>query len=104
MAIRRTTRLLAHAPNIHVVRPKLSSPHLFLCLPSPPHTRRPPQFYEHDLRSQMLNQAFNTKPYNDFDGASFLIHYHGPKPHEYLSFLETGKCDFYSVCEQGFLR
>ncbi|KAG2452983.1 hypothetical protein HYH02_002320 [Chlamydomonas schloesseri] len=62
------------------------------------------KFYEHDLRSQMLNQAFNTKPYNDFDGASFLIHYHGPKPHEYLSFLETGKCDFYSVCEQGFLR
>ncbi|KAG2482987.1 hypothetical protein HYH03_018113 [Edaphochlamys debaryana] len=62
------------------------------------------KFYEKDLRSQMLNQAFNTKPYNDFDAASFLVHFHGPKPHEYLSFLETGKCDFYSVCEQGILR
>ncbi|EFJ43295.1 hypothetical protein VOLCADRAFT_106875 [Volvox carteri f. nagariensis] len=62
------------------------------------------KFYEHDLRSQMLNQAFNTKPYNDFDPNSFLVHFHGPKPHEYLSFVETGKCDFYSVCEQGFLK
>ncbi|GLC41858.1 hypothetical protein PLESTM_001258700 [Pleodorina starrii] len=62
------------------------------------------KFYEHDLRNQMLNQAFNTKPYNDFDPNSFLIHFHGPKPHEYLSYLDTGKCDFYSVCEQGFLK
>ncbi|GFR46701.1 hypothetical protein Agub_g8320 [Astrephomene gubernaculifera] len=62
------------------------------------------KFYEHDLRSQMLNQAFNTKPYNDFDPLSYLIHYHGPKPHEYLSYLDTGVCDFYNVCEQGFLK
>ncbi len=52
----------------------------------------------------MLSQAFNTKPYNDFDPNSFLIHYHGPKPHEYLSYLDTGKCDFFSLCEQAFLR
>ncbi len=52
----------------------------------------------------MLNQAFNTKPYNDFDPASFLVHFHGPKPHEYLAFLDSGQCEFFNVCEQGVLR
>ena len=62
------------------------------------------QFYEHDLRKRMMSQAFNTKPYNDFDNASYIVHFHGPKPHEFVKFLETGKCDFYQVCEQGFLK
>ena len=37
------------------------------------------QFYERDLRARMLSQAFNTKPYNDFDGQAFVVHFHGPK-------------------------
>lgn len=71
---------------------------------TPPGGNPFPQFYEADLRSQMLNQAFNTKPYNDFDPASFLVHFHGPKPHEYLAFLDSGQCEFFNVCEQGVLR
>ncbi|KAG2487834.1 hypothetical protein HYH03_013551 [Edaphochlamys debaryana] len=61
------------------------------------------KFYEFDLRSHMLSQAFNTKPYNPFDPASFLIHFHGPKPHDYLELLQTGKCDFGPICERGIL-
>ncbi len=51
----------------------------------------------------MLSQSFNTKPYNGFDPNSFIVHYHGPKPHDYANWLATGKCDFYTVCETGYM-
>ncbi|KAG2499755.1 hypothetical protein HYH03_002687 [Edaphochlamys debaryana] len=62
------------------------------------------KFYESDLKSRMLSQAFNTKPYNPYDPGAFIVHFHGPKPHEFLSFLTTGKCDFFTVCEAAFLN
>ncbi|MEW5310172.1 MAG: hypothetical protein WDW38_001993 [Sanguina aurantia] len=62
------------------------------------------QFYEAELRAQMLPQAFNAKPYNDFIEDASILHFHGPKPHEYLKYLETGDCAFYYVCEVGFLK
>ncbi|GIL81751.1 hypothetical protein Vretimale_1367 [Volvox reticuliferus] len=62
------------------------------------------KFYETDLRGRMLSQVFNTKPYNAFDPNAFIVHFHGPKPHELLSFITTGKCDFFTVCESSFLN
>ncbi len=42
--------------------------HSYLTYPAPSPAPTPaPQYYESDLRAQMLNQAFNTKPYNAFD-------------------------------------
>ncbi|GIL68281.1 hypothetical protein Vafri_21570 [Volvox africanus] len=61
------------------------------------------KFYEADLRSRMLSQVFNTKPYKPFDPNAFIVHFHGPKPHDLLSFITTGKCDFFSLCESAFL-
>eukprot|EP00798_Chlamydomonas_sp_ICE-L_P015288 gene15288-21372_t len=56
------------------------------------------------LKEKVLDQKYNSKPYNDQIGNAVIVHYHGPKPHEYLAYLETGKCDFYWLCEQAFLR
>jgi hypothetical protein len=52
----------------------------------------------------MLSQAFNSKTYNAYDPAAFIVHFHGPKPHELLAFLTSGKCDFFTVCESSFLK
>ncbi|KAG2430860.1 hypothetical protein HXX76_009834 [Chlamydomonas incerta] len=60
------------------------------------------KFYEADLRGRMLNQLFNAKPYSTFDNAAYILHFHGPKPHEYAAYLNTGQCDFKGLCEKAF--
>ena len=45
------------------------------------------QFYEAELRSHLLPQAFNSKPYNGYTDDAAIVHFHGPKPHEYLQYL-----------------
>ncbi|KAG2483042.1 hypothetical protein HYH03_018071 [Edaphochlamys debaryana] len=59
-------------------------------------------FYEKDLRERVLPSAFNSKPYNSWDPASYIVHFHGPKPHEYSTFLTGGHCDFANLCERAF--
>ncbi|GFR48373.1 hypothetical protein Agub_g10263 [Astrephomene gubernaculifera] len=59
------------------------------------------KFYEVDLRANMLSQAFNAKPYSAFDPAAFILHFHGPKPHDYASYLRDGKCEFRNLCEKS---
>ncbi|PNH02132.1 hypothetical protein TSOC_011920 [Tetrabaena socialis] len=63
-------------------------------------------FYEADLRgSPMLPQSFNTKPYGPRDPAAFIVHFHGPKPHELLAYLAGGgKCEFRALCAKSFRR
>eukprot|EP00198_Chlamydomonas_reinhardtii_P011415 XP_001700752.1 predicted protein [Chlamydomonas reinhardtii] len=60
------------------------------------------KFYESDLRGRMLNQLFNAKPYSTFDPSAYLLHFHGPKPHEYAAYLNTGQCEFKGLCEKAF--
>ncbi|KAG2445065.1 hypothetical protein HYH02_008932 [Chlamydomonas schloesseri] len=60
------------------------------------------KFYESDLRGRMLNQLFNAKPYSTFDASAYILHFHGPKPHEYAAYLNTGQCDFKGLCEKAF--
>jgi hypothetical protein len=62
------------------------------------------QFYEKDLRQRMLDPVFNTKPYNPFEQLTFILHFHGPKPLDLLNFVTTGKCDFFTICENAFLK
>ncbi|KAG2449205.1 hypothetical protein HYH02_005952 [Chlamydomonas schloesseri] len=62
------------------------------------------KFYEKDLRQRMLDPTFNTKPYNPFEQLTFILHFHGPKPMDLLNFVTTGKCDFFTVCENAFLN
>ncbi|KXZ50966.1 hypothetical protein GPECTOR_14g21 [Gonium pectorale] len=62
------------------------------------------KFYEADLRARLLKPAFNAKPYGAHDPNAFIVHFHGPKPHELLAFLASGKCDFFTVCESAFLN
>ena len=50
----------------------------------------------------MLNQLFNAKPYSTFDPSAYLLHFHGPKPHEYAAYLNTGQCEFKGLCEKAF--
>ncbi|KXZ42749.1 hypothetical protein GPECTOR_120g416 [Gonium pectorale] len=61
------------------------------------------KFYERDLRARMLSQIFNAKPYNSFDPHAVIVHFHGPKPHEYINFLQNGQCEFKNLCEKGFM-
>ena len=43
-----------------------------------------PQFYEKWVRQQVLPKALNAKPYQDMMPQAALVHFHGPKPHDYL--------------------
>lgn len=54
----------------------------------------------------MLDQRFNTKPYATVPGASdaAIVHFHGPKPQDYLAFITTGNCSFMWLCEDGFKK
>lgn len=60
------------------------------------------QFYEKGLRSSVLSKNFNAKPYQTFLESSSIVHFHGPKPHEYLQFFKSGVCLFGTMCEAGF--
>jgi hypothetical protein len=36
---------------------------------------------------------------------AWLVHFHGPKPHEYVAFLDSGDCgNFHWMCESAFLK
>ncbi|GFR49842.1 hypothetical protein Agub_g11783, partial [Astrephomene gubernaculifera] len=61
------------------------------------------KFYEADLRAQLLPQRFNAKPYRAVDPGAAILHFHGPKPHDLLRYLDSGACDFFTLCESVFL-
>lgn len=62
------------------------------------------KFYEEDLRAHKLSQDFNTKPYHDLRADPLIIHFHGPKPHDYFNYMESGKCRFGDMCHAGFQK
>lgn len=57
------------------------------------------QFYEADVRAWYLPSKFNAKPYHSADPQRLsdvaIVHFHGPKPADYLEFAETGACPRY---------
>lgn len=62
------------------------------------------KFYERDLKAQLLSQDFNAKPYHNLRTGPYIVHFHGPKPHDYLAFMETGSCRFGDMCHKGFAK
>ena len=59
------------------------------------------QFYENSVVSAKLGQEFNAKPYFSAQQSSYIVHFHGPKPADFLAFLETGTCTFGEMCHTG---
>lgn len=61
-------------------------------------------FYEAAIKPHRLPNTFNSKPYHPFDGLSKIVHFHGPKPHDFLRYLETGNCTFQDYCQTALMN
>ncbi len=59
------------------------------------------QFYEDSVVHAKLGQEFNAKPYFSAQESAYIVHFHGPKPADYLGYLETGNCTFGDMCQRG---
>ncbi len=58
-------------------------------------------FYEAAIRPHRLDSRFNTKPYHAWKEAAKIVHFHGPKPHDFLNYMQTGDCKFRDYCQTG---
>eukprot|EP01026_Neomeris_dumetosa_P045397 TRINITY_DN3844_c0_g1_i11.p1 TRINITY_DN3844_c0_g1~~TRINITY_DN3844_c0_g1_i11.p1 ORF type:complete len:626 (-),score=26.44 TRINITY_DN3844_c0_g1_i11:480-2357(-) len=52
------------------------------------------QFYEDEVRAWKLPEAFNAKPYKEYNNNALIVHFHGPKPKDYLNLFVKGSCWF----------
>lgn len=59
------------------------------------------KFYETNLRPFKLSQDFNAKPYHTFRLSAKIIHFHGPKVHDYLIYSRNNSCRFGCMCKDG---
>ncbi|KAI8477207.1 MAG: hypothetical protein J3K34DRAFT_381683 [Monoraphidium minutum] len=64
------------------------------------------QFYEADVRQWRLPSKFNAKPYHSSEpqrmSDAAIVHFHGPKPADYLEYATTGACPkFGDMCKAG---
>jgi hypothetical protein len=65
------------------------------------------QFYQHSMKGKCsLSESFNAKPYKTDHriGKSHILHFHGPKPDDYLRWLRTNRCSFGSKCRAGITQ
>ena len=61
--------------------------------------------YERELRSVgALDKAMNAKPYHAFSQNAAIVHFHGPKPTDYLAMVNSNKCNFGKMCARGLQR
>ena len=56
------------------------------------------------LDSRPLAKHFNAKPYQVLNCADKIVHFHGPKPLDYIGFLVSHACRFKGMCAQGIER
>ena len=59
------------------------------------------QYYEATVRPSRLSESFNAKPYKPFNPDAFIVHFHGPKPMDYLNYFDNGLCVFGGLCKKG---
>ena len=58
--------------------------------------------YENELKANgALDDIFNSKPYKKFNKQAAIIHFHGPKIHDYVKFIREKKCRFGNLCKKG---
>jgi len=63
------------------------------------------EYYQPKKNSRGLHQRFNTKAYHTFQPGGAIVHFHGPKPRELLTYVEQGTCgNFCRLCEYSWLR
>ena len=61
--------------------------------------------YEQELKSTgPLDEAMNAKPYHAFSPNAAVVHFHGPKPTDYLAKVTANTCAFGKMCSQGLQR
>lgn len=59
-------------------------------------------FYSPYIREKKhVSPHLSVNPFNEFDAGSFLVHFKGPKPHDYLHFFKTLECEYGDLCEKG---
>ena len=61
-------------------------------------------FYEAAIKEHRLHWSFNTKPYHAWKSEAKIVHFHGPKPHEFLQYFESGDCPFQDYCQTGLVN
>ncbi|BDA51635.1 hypothetical protein COCOBI_19-1910 [Coccomyxa sp. Obi] len=62
------------------------------------------QFNESTVHEGKLLTAFNAKPYHPFDDDATIVHWHGPKPMQFIRFLQSGRCPLKqgdNMCSRG---
>ncbi|GAB4815033.1 hypothetical protein N2152v2_002079 [Parachlorella kessleri] len=62
------------------------------------------QFYAESMgRKCSLSEAFNAKPHKNGNlDKPYIVHFHGPKPMDYLRWEHDGSCDFGLLCAKGY--
>ncbi len=61
--------------------------------------------YERELKSAgPLEKSMNAKPYHPFASNAAIVHFHGPKPTDYLAMVCLKTCAFGKMCAQGLQR
>jgi len=59
-------------------------------------------FYESYIkRGGHMSAHLAAKPFSEYDPAADIVHFLGPKPHEYLHFFKTLQCEHGQMCEKG---
>lgn len=60
------------------------------------------RMYEGQLKSNgPLIASLNSKPYKPFLSEAAIVHFHGPKIHDYVQFAQSGTCRFRNLCRKG---
>eukprot|EP01023_Acetabularia_acetabulum_P062918 TRINITY_DN7827_c0_g1_i4.p1 TRINITY_DN7827_c0_g1~~TRINITY_DN7827_c0_g1_i4.p1 ORF type:complete len:425 (+),score=60.26 TRINITY_DN7827_c0_g1_i4:236-1510(+) len=59
------------------------------------------KFYEDSVRDWKLPAIFNARAYQEFNPEAKILHFHGPKPDNYLEYVQNGTCKFDVMCRMG---
>eukprot|EP00195_Chlamydomonas_chlamydogama_P017142 CAMPEP_0202897630 /NCGR_PEP_ID=MMETSP1392-20130828/6339_1 /ASSEMBLY_ACC=CAM_ASM_000868 /TAXON_ID=225041 /ORGANISM="Chlamydomonas chlamydogama, Strain SAG 11-48b" /LENGTH=530 /DNA_ID=CAMNT_0049583315 /DNA_START=464 /DNA_END=2056 /DNA_ORIENTATION=+ len=62
------------------------------------------QFYKQNLLQDLLPLQYAAKPYAAYDSTALIVHFEGPRPHDYMHFFYWMECAWGNSCEQAFKR
>ena len=59
------------------------------------------EYYRSSLNYSFFFDDLNVKPYKSWRQSARIVHFHGPKPHDYLGYMQNGRCRFNKMCSRG---
>jgi len=59
------------------------------------------EYYRSSLNYSKEWDDMNVKPYKIWRKTARIVHFHGPKPHDYLEYIQNGHCRFNKMCSRG---